>query len=294
MPPLQGVAFNRDVHVFRERVFSNGSDPEMTDTIVKAVGLARDDAGGATPGPGARRRVSPVVPAGIPVRVATSVMERNRLVSGMKDQRVLDAYSLLRSRILHRVKQNNITTLGITSPSPRDGKSLTATNLAISIALGENLPVLLVDADVRRPSIADLFHLNINVGLGDYLVDDAELDEMILQPPINGLYFVPGRAKSRLRPEALSSDKVTRLIGELKQRVPGGLIICDMPPALVGGDVVAFAPNLDATLLVVADRRTQEADMEKVMPLMEGVNVIGTVLNFADQTVSKNDYYGGR
>lgn len=266
----------------------------MTDTIVKAVGLARGDASGATPAPGARRRVAPVVPAGIPVRVAASVMERNRLVSGMKDQRILDAYSLLRSRILHRVKQNKITTLGVTSPSPRDGKTLTATNLAISIALGESHPVLLVDADVRRPTIAELFGLNIKAGLGDYLVDDADLDEMILQPPINGLYLVPGRAKSRLRPESLSADKVTGLITQLKQRIPGGLIIFDMPPALVGGDVVAFAPNLDATLLVVANRRTQEADMEKVMPLMEGVNVIGTVLNFADQAVSKNDYYGGR
>lgn len=266
----------------------------MTDTIVSAVGLARGDAPGVESAPDARRRGAPVLPDSIPVRVPTAVMERNRLVGGLKDQRMLDAYSLLRSRVLHRVDQNRIATLGVTSPSPRDGKSLTATNLAISIAAGESQQVLLVDADVRRPSIADLFGLHINAGLGDYLVDDADLDEMILQPPINGLYLLPGRAKSRLRPESLSSEKVKRLIKRLKQRLPGALIIFDMPPALVGGDVVAFAPNLDATLLVVANRRTHETEMEKIMPLMEGVNVMGTVLNFADQTVSKNDYYGGR
>ena len=266
----------------------------MTDTIVRAVGMARGDAPGVESAPETRRRGAPILPDGIPVRVPVSVMERNRLIGGLKDQRILDAYSLLRTRVLHRVNQNRISTLGVTSPSPRDGKSLTATNLAISIAAGENQPVLLVDADVRRPSIAHLFGLHINAGLGDYLVDDADLDEMILQPPINGLYVIPGRAKSRLRPESLSSEKVARLIKRLKQRLPGALIIVDMPPALIGGDVVAFAPNLDATLLVVANRRTHEADMEKVMPLMEGVNVMGTVLNFADQAVSKNDYYGGR
>lgn len=267
----------------------------MTDTIIRAVDLARgDDASGLDRPASARRRVHPVLPTGIPVRVPAQVMERNRLISALKDQRILDAYALLRSRVLHRVKQNRMVTLGVTSPSPRDGKSLTATNLAISIAAGGSHPVLLVDADVRRPSLASLFGLHVNLGLGDYLMDEADLDEIVLQPPINGLYMIPGHAASRLRPEGVTSDKVDGLMTELKQYVPGALIIMDLPPALIGGDVVAFGPNLDGTLLVVANRRTHEEDMEKVMPMLEGANVMGTVLNFADQAASKNDYYSSR
>lgn len=263
----------------------------MNDTIAKALDFARAEGQGDRNRPLHAAHSGQVCPSARPVKVAPSVMERNRLLTGLDDQRILDCYSLLRTRVLHRVKQGGLKTLGITSPSPQDGKSLTATNLAISIAFGESHPVLLVDADFRRPSLAGLFGLKVGAGLGDYLTDEVDLDDIILQPPVKGLYLVPGRDETGLRPESLSSEKIQRLITRLKQQVPGGLVIMDMPPALVGGDVALMAPNLDAALLVVANRRTYEHDMEKVTPIMEGVNVIGTVLNFADQLTSRKDYY---
>jgi capsular exopolysaccharide synthesis family protein len=229
-----------------------------------------------------------------PVAVSASVMAANRLISALPDRRIIDCYSLLRARLLHRVRPRNLKAIGVTSPSAKDGKSLTATNLAISIAAGQTYSVLLVDADIRRPSVAELFGLEVTAGLGDYLAGEATIEELLLRPPIDGLALLPERQDSAAGPDLLTSDRMFQLIMDLKQKASGAIIIFDLPPALVGGDVAALAPNLDALLLVVADRRTSEAALQKTIPLLEGSNVIGTVLNYADDVMSSYDYYGGR
>ncbi len=238
--------------------------------------------------------LEPAFPDARPVEVSTQTLERNRLIGGLTDQRVIDCYSLLRARLLHRVRQRDLKTIGVTSPSARDGKTLTATNLAISIALGGTHSVLLVDADIRRPSVAGLFGLDVKVGLSSYLSGDVQLNEILLKPPIENLVILPGNIQPGLRPEALSSESMLELIAELRARAHGCLVIFDLCPALVGGDVVTFAPNLDGTLLVVAEHRTNATALERTLPLLEGANVIGTVLNFAEDVMSSDDYYSGQ
>jgi len=263
----------------------------MTDTISKAIELARSQNRRRFQAPPNRQRLEQPCPTARPVDVSAEVLENNRLIGGVTDQRVIDCFSLLRARVIHRVYQNDIKTLGVTSPSSRDGKTLNTTNLAISIALGETHPVLLVDADLRRPSLANQFGLKVDAGLGDYLAGDVELDNVILKMPINGLYMLPGRKGTNFRPESLSPARITQLISALKHQVPGGLVIFDLSPALVGGDVITIMPNLDAMLLVVADRRTDQEALEKTLPTLEGINVLGTVLNFTDEITTSDDYY---
>ncbi|MCH8506132.1 MAG: CpsD/CapB family tyrosine-protein kinase [Ectothiorhodospiraceae bacterium] len=264
----------------------------MSDTISRALELAmKSGEGSAATDLRSERAVESIYPKARPVIWSQLAMEESRLITGSPTQQIMDCYSLLRTRVLHRVRQHRIQTIGITSPAPRDGKSLTSTNLALSIAMGESHPVVLIDADVRRPTLAGLFGIEPEVGLGDYFMDEASLEDLLLKLPQKGMYLIPGRAQSRLRPEALSSDKVLDFTLRLKRMFPNGLLIFDMPPALVGGDVVAFAPNLDATLIVVANRRTLEKEIQQTMTVMEDVNVIGTVLNFAEETISRNEYY---
>lgn len=266
----------------------------MTDSIFRALERARAQNRGRFAAAPRHRLPGEACPAARPVDVSPDVLERHRLIGGLDDQRAVDAYSLLRARILHRVLQRDFKTLGVTSASAREGKSLTAANLAISIALGETHPVLLVDADIRRPSQADLFGLNVEAGLGDYLAGDAALEDVLLRPPIDGLFILPGRVGCALRPESLSSGKMFQLVLSLKQLLPNGIVLFDLSPALIGGDVVSFAPNLDAVLLVIADRKTNEEALTKTLPLLEGANIIGTVLNFADDVMTSDDYYNGR
>ncbi|MCP1675808.1 capsular exopolysaccharide synthesis family protein [Natronocella acetinitrilica] len=265
----------------------------MTDTIVRALDIARQDEDGDSPDMVARGGEQGGQKGPRRVQWNETVMERNRLITGAAPQQMIDCYSLLRTRVLHRVRQDGMSTLGITSPSPGDGKSLTSANLAISIAQIRTFPVLLVDSDVRRPSLARLFGLKVNAGLGDALVKDAAIGDVVLQLPPPGLFLIPGRTETRLRPEELSADRIQKFISSLKRMFPKAVVIFDLPPALVGGDVMVFAANLDATLLVVANHRTLETELQQATALLEGTNVIGTVLNFADRGASRKDYYGG-
>jgi Mrp family chromosome partitioning ATPase len=266
----------------------------MTDSISRALERARELNRGRFGAASKRRPTDDVCPGARPIDVSPQVLEAHRLIGGIDDQRAVDAYSLLRARILHRVLQRDYKTLGVTSASAREGKSLTAANLAISIALGETHPVLLVDADIRRPSLATLFGLKVEAGLGDYLAGDVALEDVVLKLPIDGLFMLPGRTGCALRPESLSAGKLFQLVLSLKQLLPSGLVVFDLSPALIGGDVISFAPNLDAVLLVIADRRTNEQALAKTLPLLEGANIIGTVLNFADDIMTSDDYYSGR
>lgn len=263
----------------------------MSNTIAKAMDMARELASD-TPGPASGElHAQRICPGARSVTLSRAVMESHRLLGGISDQRVIDSYSLLRSRVLYRVHQRSMKTLGVTSPSPGDGKSLTAANLAISIALGESHPVLLVDADLRRPSVADLFGVDVDAGLGDYLKGHVSLEDLLLRTPVTGLYLLPGRPGSKLRPEAMSVEKVRQLAITLKRQVPGGLVVFDLPPVLVGGDAASFAPVLDGVLMVVADQRTGEPAMARSVPLLEGAFIVGTVLNFVDRADENEAYY---
>lgn len=263
-----------------------------TDTISKAMDLARALNARSSSAPDAGRFHSDrVCPSARHADISARTMRQSRLIGGVTDQRVIDSYALLRTRVLNRLQQGKINTLGITSPSVRDGKSLTAANLAISIVLGESHPVLLVDADLRRPSLAGLFGIRARAGLGDYLGSDQPLDELLLKLPIEGLFMLPGRPGAPVRPESLSAKKARQLVTRLKQQVPGGIVIFDMPPALVGADVAAFAPNVDAMLMVLADGRTDQDAVRQAMQILEGANIIGTVLNYSDEPRGPTDYY---
>lgn len=226
-----------------------------------------------------------------PVEVSQQAMERNRLINALGDQRLTDSYALLRARLLRRLRQRNHNLLGVTSPSGSDGKTLTAVNLALSIAAAEPRPVLLVDADLRRPSVAQLFGLQPRAGLGEYLTGRAGIDDLVLRLPIGNVHLLPGNVGGRAVPEMLASETMEGLVSDLKQQYGEGFVIVDLPPVLVGGDVLSLAPQLDAVLLVAADRRTHEEALRKTLWLLEEVNVVGTVLNFAEQLISSDDYY---
>jgi protein-tyrosine kinase len=259
----------------------------MSDNTSRKVGLASAE----TAPSGLALHSERLPPALGTAEISWAVMERHRLISALDDQRLIDCYALLRARVLRRLRQQDLNVLGVTSPSGEDGKTLTAVNLALSIAMADSNPVLLVDADLRRPSIARLFGIEPGAGLADYLAGKASIEDVVLRLPIPGMHLLPGSAEAHARPDALSSRLMRTLIQELKEQYADGVVVVDLPPVLVGGDVVSLAPDLDATLLVAADRRTHEDALRRALWLLEEVNVIGTVLNFAEELISSDDYY---
>ena len=218
-----------------------------------------------------------------PIQLEASVLRDNRIVTGLEPGPFTESYNLLRTQVLQRARENNWSTFAVTSPGPGEGKTLTAINLAISIAKEVDYTVLLVDANLRQPWMLEYFGISHRKGLSDYLTGDASIAELLLQPKqVPHLVILPGGQPLTNSAEMLNSPKMSRLVEEMKSRYRSRVIIFDLPPVLTSADALAFSPYVDAALLVVEEGITQKQDVEHALDLLQSVNIIGTVLNKAE------------
>jgi len=223
------------------------------------------------------------------IKVPQSVLTENRLITGNRTDPRATSFRMLRTQVLLAMRENEWTSLAITGPSKGIGKSLVATNLAISISHEVNQTVLLVDVDLRRPSVHKYFDFEPNQGLLDYLQGEAELENLLVNPEFQRLVLLPGKGYTTESSELLSSPRMVNLVKELKSRYESRIIIFDMPPLLDLDDAMVFLPNVDSTLLVVENGKNTQSEVEKSMRLLGSTNLIGTVLNKADEEI--RDYY---
>ena len=124
------------------------------------------------------------------------VLRKNRVLTAIDDNQIIDTYRLLRTRVLRRMRQNNWKSLGITSAGKNDGKTLTGINLGISIAMKQNYSVVVVDTDLRNPSMHKLFGFKPKYGLLDYLKSDVPIDKILVNPGIERLVILPGNKRT--------------------------------------------------------------------------------------------------
>jgi len=214
-------------------------------------------------------------------RVNHHTMRDNRLISFFDESHVSAQYKILRTQILHKTKEEGLNTILVTSAGESEGKSITAANLAISLAREVTHTVLLVDADLRNPSLHRLFGVEPEGGLSDCLLNDIPLSDLLINPDINKLTILPGRHKLPESAEIVGSPKMMELIHEMKNRYQDRYIIFDSPPLIGSADTLILSKFVDGVILVVEYGRTQKDQIEKAMELLKEINVIGTILNKA-------------
>ena len=214
-------------------------------------------------------------------------LQENRIITGFKPGEWLESYKMLRTRCLQSMDAMNWNTLAITSPGNDTGNSLTAVNLAISIAMELNRSVLLVDANFQNPSICKLFGIKAETGLGDYLLNDTPLNELLINPDVDRLVILPAGKEMLNSTEMLRSPKMIRLVNELKNRYPSRIIIFDLPPLLSQADTLGFSPYVDCVLLVVDEGHTKTEELKHAASLLKAINVLGSVLNKASDNKIK-------
>ncbi|MCC7330890.1 MAG: AAA family ATPase [Gammaproteobacteria bacterium] len=215
------------------------------------------------------------------VEVPQRVLLDNRLIAAVPGHELKDAYRMLRTRVLQTLRENHWTSLAVTGPASGCGKTLTAINLAISLAMEVTHTVLLVDLDLRKPSVHGYFGYQPELGLSDYLKGDVPLHKILFTPSIERLVVLPGREPIENSSEMLRSPKMVALVNEIKHRYPDRLVVFDLPPILAADDALAFAPYTDAMLLVAEAGGTSRDDLQKALEVLKGAPVIGTVLNKA-------------
>jgi protein-tyrosine kinase len=226
------------------------------------------------------------------VRVEPEVMRRNRLIAGggEVEAAVAEGYKLLRTHILQRTKAGGHNALMITSPQPGEGKTLTAINLAISIAQEVNQTVLLVDADLRSPAVHKYFGLPRGEGLVDYLTAGAPISELFIHPEgIAKLVLLPGGRPAARAAELINSPLMADLVVELRSFYPNRYVLFDLPPLLAYADALAFAPLVDGIIMVVEAGRTAREDIERCREMLGKFNLLGFVLNKSEE--ERKDYY---
>lgn len=266
------------------------------DRITKAIELARErnlqNTGQVQPIQ-RRQQTVPVVDAQEirKVEITPGLLKKNGIIAAADDQHFSDAYRLLRTRVLQRMRQNGWKTLGITSSHPKAGKSYTSINLSIAIAMDQNHSALLVDADMRRPSIHNYFGITPEIGISDYLERDMPLSEVMLDPGIKDFSFIPCSNGVEGTSELLGGPKMGALIDSMKKSKGSQIAVFDLPPILVGDDAVTLTSQLDAVLVVVEDGVTQSDELMSAMELLADMNVIGSVLNKATDVDMQR--YGG-
>lgn len=215
------------------------------------------------------------------------LLKKNRIISAFKQGPWLESYRMLRTRCLQSMDVNQWKTIAITSTSGGSGNSLTAANLAISVAMELNRSALLVDANFQTPSIANLFGIHVNHGLSDYLLADKPIGELLVNPGIERLVILPAGKSMFNSTELLHSPKMIRLVEELRSRYPSRIIIFDMPPILSHDDTLGFSPYVDCVLLIVEEGHTKIDDLKHAASLLQETNVLGTVLNKSTDHIIK-------
>lgn len=205
------------------------------------------------------------------------LLARNRIVTDELSA-ASSAYKMLRTRVLQRMRRNRWKTIGITGTCSAEGKSLTAINLSIMLARDLATNVVLVDMDLRKPSIHRQLGISHKYGVGDYLRGAAGLEEVAVRPGVARLGVILNERVLPNSSEILASRQTSAMVDRIKQG-PGRIAIFDLPPLLATDDMLAFSPVVDSVLMVLAQRQTKRADVTAARELLQGVNVLGAVLN---------------
>jgi len=194
------------------------------------------------------------------------------------------AYRMLRTQLLQRVRQHRVRAVGIVSAADREGKTLTAVNLALSLAVEPNQSVLLVDLDLHRPSVASTLKLRFEAGLESWFAGRAALDELIFTVEgFERLSLLPTLAAVPGSSEALASVRAQTMLSELKASMPERLVLFDLSPLLLTDDFLNIAAHLDGVIVVAREGRTRREDLARMSEILGSVRLLGTVLNHSSQ-----------
>lgn len=207
---------------------------------------------------------------------------------------IAEEYRKLCSRIFVDTEKNEQNTILVTSSAMGEGKSLTSVNLATVIASKIDHTVLLVDCDLRKPTLHKYFGLNPKVGLVDYLKGTIKLEDALINTGIGRMTFLPAGIPPENPVELLSSNKMQQLIKDIKSRYKNRYIIIDSTPVLTTAESIAIASQTDGVVFVVRERMVPKKEIMHALSLLKGANLLGVVLNGdEDRTDSyyKRSYY---
>ncbi|PAQ16071.1 hypothetical protein CD798_03260 [Bacillaceae bacterium SAOS 7] len=202
---------------------------------------------------------------------------------------VTEAYRAVRTNVQYTISQEDAQTILITSSHPGEGKSLTAANLAICLAM-DHMETIFVDLDLRKGVGRQLFHIPLRKGVTTYLEGMATIEEIIVKTNVSNLSFIGTGPLSANPAELLSSEKIDIMLETLQESYD--LVIIDTPP-LVVSDAVVLSTKVDGCIFIVNAQKTKVDQTVKSIQKLKKVeaNILGVVLNSGKESKRTSYYY---
>ncbi|MCW5646030.1 MAG: capsular biosynthesis protein [Sphingopyxis sp.] len=244
-----------------------------------------------TPKPSPRKEIAKAAPAVVPTRQGT--IDRDRLaahgmiVPGTPVTGISEEYRIVKRELIRNfggVGNRPVLPRGhrvlIASANPGEGKTFSAVNLALSLAVEADHDVLLIDADIAKPSVLETLGLDDGPGLMDALADPhLPVGDCLIQTDIPGLKVMPAGTGHMHDTELLASARTEALLGQLETGAPGRILIIDSPPVLAASPAAVLAGHVGQTIMVVRADETLESSLRDAIGLMGACPHIQLLLN---------------
>ena len=223
----------------------------------------------------------------VPIKITNLMLATAR----NEETAVVEEYNKLRSTIIALTEgEKFLNTIMVTSTVSEEGKSMTALNLAISLAKEHDHTVLLVDTDLRRPSVHKYLDIKPEVGLVHCLRDNLPIEKALIKTGVGKLVILPAGDTIKDPVDMLSSNRMKEIVNELKQRYPERYVVFDTPPALPFADAGVLAGIVDSTLFVVREGKAKVDDIVKTLEDFKEHHLLGVVYNDAHTFLKSHSY----
>lgn len=195
-----------------------------------------------------------------------------------------EQFRLLKNNILFPERGTPPRSIMVTSPSPDEGKSFVSANLAVSIARSIDEYVLLMDCDLRGPSLHTLFNIKDPRGLSDHLSEAIPLSGLLRKTFIDKLTLLPGGTIPPNPSELLSSEQMRHLLREMKSRYSDRYVIVDTPPPYITSETNAISRIVDGIIIVIRYGKTRKKSVEDIIDIYGRDKILGVIKNFSQKT----------
>ncbi len=202
-----------------------------------------------------------------------------------------EEYRSLRTHVLHKSQRQKLQAIVVASVNPSEGKSVTALNLSWMLAQTDGLKCLIIDSDLRMPSLGDYLGIETDKGLSHVLTGEATLIESIVRLEPAGLHILPGGDARNDVAELISGPKFKEILREAREMFD--YIIIDAPPLGIFTDATVLINQADGAMLVVRANTTRYSALERLLEPLPKDRLLGVVLNQSDEVLDESHYNYG-
>lgn len=202
-----------------------------------------------------------------------------------------EEYRSLRTHVLHKSQRQKLQAIVVASVNPSEGKSVTALNLSWLLAQTDGVKCLIIDSDLRMPSIADYLGIETDKGLSHILTGEATLAESIIRLEPSGLHILPGGDARTDVAEMISGPKFKEILREAREMFD--YVIIDAPPLGIFTDATVLINHADGAMLVVRANRTRYSLIDRLLEPIPRERLLGVVLNQSEEVLDESHYNYG-